>query len=77
MAGLAGYPYPQQGIQNASSNSAVAQAYAHYPASYAAQYNAALAAGYWPQGTSPQGHDRAAASGSVNASGEDQNEGQN
>lgn len=73
MAGLAGYPYPQQGMQNSASNAAVAQAYAHYPA-YAAQYNAALAAGYWPQGNSPQSHDRA---GSGNNGGENTNEGQN
>lgn len=65
MAGLAGYPYS---AQTGSNPAAVAQAYmtpAHYPAyAAAAQYNAAMASGYWPQGTSPQGHERAPAAGS-------------
>jgi hypothetical protein len=46
MAGLAGFQYPS-GQGNAAAASAAFLNAAHYPA-YAAQYNAALAAGYWP-----------------------------
>lgn len=46
MAGLAGFQYPG-GQGNAAAASAAFLNAAHYPA-YAAQYNAALAAGYWP-----------------------------
>lgn len=49
MAGLAGFQYPTG--QSSSAASAAFLNAAHYPA-YAAQYNAALAAGYWPGTTS-------------------------
>lgn len=46
MAGLAGFQYPG-GQSNAAASAAFLNP-AHYPAYAAAQYNAALAAGYWP-----------------------------
>ncbi|PJF19046.1 hypothetical protein PSACC_01132 [Paramicrosporidium saccamoebae] len=52
MAGLAGFQYPTG--QSSSAASAAFLNAAHYPA-YAAQYNAALAAGYWPGTTSAAG----------------------
>lgn len=46
MAGLAGFPYP--GAQQSTAQGAPYMNPAHYPAYAAAQYNAAMAAGYWP-----------------------------
>jgi hypothetical protein len=47
MAGLAGFQYPGGNQGNASGSAAFLNP-SHYPAYAAAQYNAAMAAGYWP-----------------------------
>lgn len=61
MAGLAGL-YP--GSQTSAAASAAFLNPAHYPAAYAAaQYNAALAAGYWPG--APTTNNASCSSGSV------------
>lgn len=60
MAGLAaGYPYPQQAGPSGAAAAAMAQAYMNQAAHYNPAYAAHMAASqYWPQGTSPQPHER-------------------